>query len=218
MGPSRIAARQLATSCARARCDARRSRRRRCAGVESSADAGRAEFFRGSAASLSSWTIEPMLSARPITLLVAQLAGPCDGGAPPHGAGSGSGAAAQTASGGGASTHEQVVHALEKAIGAPRGPSTPPAKKPGKLKTPPRRTSGNGGGGRPSFDETKPEPKAEGTRRIGVACDEDDDCRSGWCDSDVCMLPYNVGLALGLMCTLEAVCASGYCTVDGECD
>ena len=159
-----------------------------------------------------------MLSARPITLLVALLAGPCDGGTPPHGAGSGSGAGAQTASDGGASTHEQVVHALEKAIGAPLGPSTPPAKKPGTLKTPPRRTSGNGGGGRPSFNETKPEPKAEGTRRIGEACDEDDDCRSGWCDSDVCKLPYNEGLAHGEKCTHEAECASGYCTVDGECD
>jgi hypothetical protein len=110
-----------------------------------------------------------------------------------------------------------VVHALEKVTGTPLGATTPPAKKPGKLKTPSRRASAGGGGG--SFQEApSPPKKAEANLHIGEECDYSNECASGWCDSGVCKLEYNHTLAAGEKCTHNSECDSGFCTPDGSCD
>jgi hypothetical protein len=152
-----------------------------------------------------------MLLFRPIPVLVALFAGPCDSQPITRGAGSSSGS--QTVSDAGVSSHDEVVHALEK-VTAP-GASTPPAKKPGKLKNPSGQTNAEGGG---RTEPSSSKPKQVEGLHIGESCDYSNECASGWCDSGVCKLEYNHGLAGGEKCSHDSECASGHCTVDGGCE
>jgi hypothetical protein len=157
----------------------------------------------------------PLLLVRPVALAVLVLAGPCDAQRSTPTAGSSAGS--QTPSDARASDHDEVVHALEKVTGTPLGASTPPAKKPGKLKTPSRRSNREDQGGGGQSEPERPKPK-RGTQHIGESCDSSDECASGFCESDVCVLPYNETLAHGEKCTHNSECRSGFCTVDGTCD
>jgi len=157
----------------------------------------------------------PMLLVRPLATAVLVLAGPCD--TPRSTPGAGSSAAPQTPSDAGASAHADVVHALEKVTGTPLGASTPPAKKPGKLKTPPQRPSRESQGEGRSSEPEPPKPQKR-TQRIGESCDDSNECVSGFCESEVCVLPYNEALAHGEKCTRNSECRSGYCTLDNTCD
>lgn len=155
-----------------------------------------------------------MFLARPIPVLVALFAGPCDSQPITRGAGSSSGS--QTGSDAGGSSHDEVIHALENVTGTSLGSSTPPAKKPGKLKVPSRPTNAGGGGGR--MEPSSSEPKQVTGLHIGEACDYSNECASGWCDSGTCKLEYNHALAGGEKCSHNSECASGHCTVDGDCE
>jgi len=156
-----------------------------------------------------------MLLVRPVAMAALVLAGPCD--TQPNPPGAGSNATPQAPSDAGKSTHDDVVHALEKVTGTPLGASTPPAKKPGKLKAPAQRPSRASQGEGRSSEPERPKPK-QATQLIGQSCDYSDECVSGFCESEVCVLPYNETLAHGEKCTRNSECRSGYCTVDGDCD
>ena len=157
----------------------------------------------------------PMLLVRPVAMAALVLAGPCD--TQPNPPGAGSNATPQAPSDAGKSTHDDVVHALEKVTGTPLGASTPPAKKPGKLKAPAQRPSRASQGEGRSSEPERPKPK-QATQLIGQSCDDSDECVSGFCESEVCVLPYNETLAHGEKCTRNSECRSGYCTLDNTCD